>query len=155
MSLCTAFLQAATSLFSGELAKHYGRRIIQLVGNFSISILLLAVGGISYVNREDLKNDDIPQFSAIMSIVLILGFCVVFRLTTGTVAFVYISEILSVKGNAVATACHHSSAFITGVLFPIGEETLGIYSIFFIFGLFQIANYVYVYRNAKETKGLS
>lgn len=155
MSLGVSFIQIVTALFSGELSKHYGRRPILLMGHIVGAVILMGLGTLSYLTQEDLENGSISMFASLLSIGLVFAFCIIFRLSTGTVAWVYVADILSVKGNSVATSFQMITAFFVSMLFPIGQEKLGIYTMFYLFAVMQGVGFVYLYIRLKETKGLT
>lgn len=107
------------------------------------------------MNKEDLDDEDVSPFSAYFTIGLVFLFCFVFRLSSGTVTWTYNAEILSFKGNALATSVFFFGAFIIGLIFPIGVEEFGIHTMFYLFMVTLIMGIIYLYPRVKETKGLS
>lgn len=79
------FVQFASTLFSGWLIDHVGRRKIILTGNMSLALINLLIGAIFY---SLLKNDS--QIAFTIAITLIMVFNVVFGLTLGPAVWLYI-----------------------------------------------------------------
>lgn len=80
---------------------------------------------------------------------------IVLNLSSGNAKWAYNADILKGKSIAFATAWNAISGFFVGLLFPIGEEGLGIYSMFFIFAILLAISMIYCYPYIIETKGLN
>lgn len=75
-----------------------------------------------------------------------------FRLTTGTVTWAFVADIMSPKGNALSNAYHNFIAFLLGLVFPYLENMIGLAAMFFLFTLAQIFCMLYLFPRLIETK---
>mmetsp|Transcript_5252 Transcript_5252/g.480 ORF Transcript_5252/g.480 Transcript_5252/m.480 type:complete len:95 (-) Transcript_5252:153-437(-) len=91
---------------------------------------------------------------AALIIGLIFLYEIGFSMSSGPLVWVYNADILNnEKALGVATAINWVCGFIIGLVFPSLNDSLGIYTMFWIFAIFCILGFLYMFIFVKETFG--
>ncbi len=123
-----------------------GRRSLMLMGTIGLSIIYAVLGGGYYFQLEGM----------IMLILVVLAIAC-YAMTLAPVTWIVISEIfpthLRAKGMAVSTFALWSASFVLTYTFPLLNNALGAYGIFWLYGVICVVGFLFIKANLPETKG--
>ncbi|KRX00496.1 Major facilitator superfamily domain, general substrate transporter [Pseudocohnilembus persalinus] len=153
MTVVSGAILVVFAFLSAFVSKNYGNKSILVLGNLGLFICLLAVGICSTITRN---YDDISTAWTIIIIGIVFIYEIIFSLSIGTITWSYNAEIQSSdKGLGLASMINQFTSFIIGLVFPTLQNSIGIYSLLFIFAFFCLASFIYCILFVKETRGLT
>jgi SP family sugar porter-like MFS transporter len=119
------------------------RRDILGYGELGLGIIHIAL---SIVSAAELSDD--------LLVVMIGLFIVMYSSTIGTVVWVYIAEILSIRGMGLAVCFGMLNQFVVVLSFQF-IIVPGLHSAFLLYGIICISGFFFIFSYLIETKGLT
>lgn len=123
-----------------------GRRSLMLFGTIGLTFIYLLLGIGYFFNIEDI----------VMLLLVVLAIAT-YAMTLAPVTWVVLSEIFPTKirglAMAVSTFALWTACFILTYTFPLLNNSLGSYGIFWLYGLICLSGYIFIKITLPETKG--
>jgi len=144
----------ATAIFLVIGIDKVGRKWSLIFGAAWMMVMMFIIGGV--LNNHPPTNIDVVSPASIAMVVMIYLFVIGYSASWGPIPWVYVSEIFPSRlrsyGVALAATTQWLFSFAVTYLTPSAIYHIG-WRIFLMFGIFCLANGVFVFFFVKETKG--
>ena len=132
-------------LVSVPLLKVFGRKVILVVGCFSIGGILLSLAVLI----------EFYSIGPVFSSFLVFAYLFVFVISMGSTFWTYLAEICVDQVFGIGLSLNLFSAIVISMIFPVGIHYYGVSVFFFGFSVSSFALAVYLMVDLIETMGLS
>lgn len=143
--VATGVTNVIFTIVSLFLVDKIGRRPLLLLGAGSLAVIYIILGTSYYLN-----------LTGVGLLILVVGAIACYAMTLAPIMWVVISEIFpnAVRGVAmsVTTFALWTACFIITYTFPLLNDILGVYGVFWLYSLICIAGYVFILKKVPETK---
>ena len=138
-------IKCLSALSGMYIIKKVGRRTLVIFGHFTIAIIHALVG---YFGIKGMSDE---------ALVMILLFLCVYQITSGSVAWIYVTETTIDAALGICLFTLFGTIFLLTLITPIlmEPELLGLSNVFFLFSGLALVATLYCIFIFKETKGLS
>lgn len=113
----------------------------------------IVLGAITHAKKSDLDDENLSIGWGVVIIVVLILYLITFNLSVGSFIWVYGAEIIQGKGLSVAVFSTWFFTFVIGLIFPILKDSLGIHSLFYMFGVIVFIGLFYLKSAMVETNG--
>lgn len=128
------------------IVDRWGRRSLMFLGSIGLALIYFALGAGYYFEKSGLPM--------LMLVVLAIA-C--YAMSLAPVVWVVLSEIFPVKVRGLAMALSTFflwvASFLLTYTFPILNEAIGAYGIFWLYGVICFLGFLFIRTNLPETKG--
>lgn len=126
----------------------FGRKTILVTGNLALGVFDLILGVLFIFIQK--FND---AFSIVLAILIL--YMMFYSITIGPTVWLYVPQIIPAKVVPFATVLNWLGGSLCIIILPIVNQSLGQYSIFFIFGGLTLVTALINVFYIMQTKGLS
>ena len=144
----TGSVNLVFTLVAMKTVDNWGRRKLMLFGALGLAVVYAILGATYYFG-----------FSGWPVLVLVIAAIAIYAMSLAPVTWVVLSEIFPnrVRGTAmsIATLSLWIASFLLVFTFPILNDALGAYGIFWTYGIICMLGFFFIKRKLPETKGKS
>ncbi|XP_011551452.2 facilitated trehalose transporter Tret1 [Plutella xylostella] len=156
-SIIYGLVQFTTGIAATFLTRYFGRRVLMCTSSLGVGISLTVVGTFFYLQDcAKLSPESLASIS-LMPLIGILGFNILYTVGIGNLPYVMQTELFPINVKTVASSTATMSAcvftFVVGKSYQFVKDSLGHYSVFWIFASVAYLGVFFVYFCVPETKG--